>query len=370
MKVHYIKIFLFAHALNILVNTHKKNTFITPRHTQTNRSLCECELYTPANYDSDPEMKKIMQQFEDRTSQRFHEYDERMVEKRKQCKDQCDKEIQKIILKDKLEKQMAEKFATLDTDIQRDAIPTCICEKSIADKVEKGCLRCGGVLGGGVAPGVGILGGIGEAVMSAWKFGALETAARYAMKEGAVVGKFYGDIAGMHVVTGGLKKLFFTEKLGINSLESYFTTKYHMNIQTLAQALYDQRQVMCGTSSILDTTTCDQIGLRLGTSPKFYPTAPPDSSPIVQRLEQFAIKVEEAADFITKNTSKTVTDILKRQQTSEIATTYGSCQTAITASIIAIVVIVLIMIIIYLILRYRRKKKMKRKLQYIKLLEE
>ncbi|KOB89386.1 hypothetical protein PFDG_04935 [Plasmodium falciparum Dd2] len=48
----------------------------------------------------------------------------------------------------------------------------------------------------------------------------------------------------------------------------------------------------------------------------------------------------------------------------------SSLSTGITASIIAIVVIVLIMVVIYLILRYRRKNKMKKKLHYIKLLEE
>ncbi|SPJ10088.1 PIR protein, partial [Plasmodium sp. DRC-Itaito] len=137
MKVHYINILLFVHALNILhtyICHHFYRQIPTKKyihHTKipTTRLLCECELYAPANYDNDPQMKEVMQQFEDRTSQRFHEYDDRMVEKRKECKDKCDKEIQKIILKDKLEKQMAEHFDTLQTDIQSDAIPTCICEK-------------------------------------------------------------------------------------------------------------------------------------------------------------------------------------------------------------------------------------------------
>ncbi|ETW58829.1 hypothetical protein PFMC_05288, partial [Plasmodium falciparum CAMP/Malaysia] len=148
MKVHYINIFLFALPLNILVNTHKE-PFIT-HHTPkipTTRLLCECDLYMP-NYDNDPQMKKIMDKFSKQTQQRFEEYDDRMVEKRKQCKDKCDKEIQKIILKDKLEKQMAQQLTTLETKIDTDDIPTCICEKSIADKVEKGCLRYAGVLGG------------------------------------------------------------------------------------------------------------------------------------------------------------------------------------------------------------------------------
>ncbi|KYN93012.1 rifin, partial [Plasmodium reichenowi] len=115
MKVHYINILLFALPLNILVNNHKKPS-ITPHHTQTNRSLCECELYMP-NYDNDPQMKSVMQQFEDRASQRFHEYDERIQTTRQKCKDRCDKEVQKIILKDKLEKQMEQQLTTLETKI-------------------------------------------------------------------------------------------------------------------------------------------------------------------------------------------------------------------------------------------------------------
>ncbi|KNC38021.1 rifin [Plasmodium falciparum RAJ116] len=70
MKDHYINILLFALPLNILVY-NQRNYYITPRHTQTNRLLCECELYEPANYDNDQEMKEVMQQFEVRTSQDY-----------------------------------------------------------------------------------------------------------------------------------------------------------------------------------------------------------------------------------------------------------------------------------------------------------
>ncbi|KOB63674.1 hypothetical protein PFHG_05466, partial [Plasmodium falciparum HB3] len=157
MKIHYTNILLFPLKLNILVNTHKKPS-ITPRHIQTTRLLCECELFAPQNYDNDPEMKSVMQKFHDRTTQRFQEYDERLQEKRQICKDTCDKEIQKIILKDKIEKELTEKLSTLQTDIHSDAIPTCICEKSLADKMEKTCLKCGGVLGTAV-PELGLIGG-------------------------------------------------------------------------------------------------------------------------------------------------------------------------------------------------------------------
>ncbi|EWC90372.1 hypothetical protein PFNF54_00821, partial [Plasmodium falciparum NF54] len=138
------------------VNTHKK-PHTTARHIQTNRLLCECELYM-SNYDNDPEMKSVMQQFHDRTKQRFQEYDEMLQEKRQICKDTCDKEIQKIILKDKIEKELNEKFSALHTDIQSDAIPTCICEKSVTDKFEKTCLKCSGIFATAV-PELGLIGG-------------------------------------------------------------------------------------------------------------------------------------------------------------------------------------------------------------------
>ncbi|ETW57364.1 hypothetical protein PFUGPA_00644 [Plasmodium falciparum Palo Alto/Uganda] len=156
MKIHYTNILLFPLKLNILVNTQQIPS-ITPRHTPTIRLLCECELYVP-NCDNDPEMKRVMQQFHDRTTQRFQEYDERLQERRQICKDKCDKEIQKIILKDKLEKELMDKFSTLQTGIQNDAIPTCVCEKSLADKVEKNCMKCGGILGTAV-PELGAIGG-------------------------------------------------------------------------------------------------------------------------------------------------------------------------------------------------------------------
>ncbi|WP_228715144.1 hypothetical protein, partial [Klebsiella pneumoniae] len=79
-------------------------------------------------------MKSVKENFNRQTSQRFEEYEERMREKRQKCKEQCDKDIQQIILKDKI-------------------------EKSLEEKVEKGCLRCGCGLGG-VATSVGIFGAI------------------------------------------------------------------------------------------------------------------------------------------------------------------------------------------------------------------
>ncbi|EUR54559.1 hypothetical protein PFBG_06068 [Plasmodium falciparum 7G8] len=77
---------------------------------------------------------------------------------KKECKDQCHKEIQKLVLKDKIEKELTEKLAALYRDIFTEDIPTCICEKSLSGKVEKTCFKCGGILGGGLEPTVGLLG--------------------------------------------------------------------------------------------------------------------------------------------------------------------------------------------------------------------
>ncbi|EUR67449.1 hypothetical protein PFBG_04129 [Plasmodium falciparum 7G8] len=369
MKVHYINILLFALPLNILVNTHKKPS-ITP-HTQTNRLLCECELYEPANYDNDPEMKAVMQGFDRQTSQRFEEYEEHMKTNRQKCKAKCDKDIQKIILKDKIEKQMVEKLTTLETKINTDDIPTCICKKSLADKTEKFCLNCGVNVGGGVTLSSGVLGGIGGVSVNAWKDAALEAAIDFATKAGAAAGEAAGMKAGKIAVIESLKKLyvhhFWTD------MSSYIHKMRHYNdVVKLTALIHDSKynacdvnmnesfQAMCTKFDIkFDITQAD------GTTYRFLPRYG-----VPKVLEEVAAEAEltanaEAADV----SSATYTDIMTKQ-TAFIESGFNSSITSINASIFAIVVIVLIMIIIYLILRYRRKKKMKRKLQYIKLLEE
>ncbi|KNG75469.1 rifin [Plasmodium falciparum IGH-CR14] len=370
MKVHYINILLFALPLNIL--EHNKNEpHTTPNHTQTTRSLCECKLYSPTNYDSDPEMKRVMQQFEDRTTQRFHEYDEKMQSKRIQCKDRCDKEIQKIILKDKIEKELMDKFATLQTDIQSDAIPTCVCEKSVADKVEKGCLRCGGVLGGGIAPSVGLLGGIGEAAISAWKPKAIAAAIVSAKKAGAAAGLQAGNAQGMKVVLWGLKE-FGVENFFPGICDTISRTGHYANVSKFADTIYSQYNRTCNwMRSAIDSTACNTIEIKLSIRTGGAGTrGPPAQYAIRNLLNGIAEEATQAADATAEAKSTTVAAEITKEKTSEIAATYASWETTIIAAVVAIVVIVLIMLIIYLILRYRRKKKMMKKLQYIKLLEE
>ncbi|CDO61758.1 rifin [Plasmodium reichenowi] len=335
MKIHYINILLFALPLNIL--THKNKQSIT-HHTPeipTTRLLCECEWYAPVNYDNEPEMKSVMENFNRQTTERFHEYDERMKTTRQKCKDKCDKEIQKIILKDKLEKQMAQQLTTLETKIDTNDIPPCICEKSLADKVEKGCLRCGGVLGGGVAPSVGLLGGIG---IYGWKMGAPAVAMQLAKEAGieAGVNAAIENIKGIAIVSNYLESVEWSK---------YITKLNYSTVDGLANA------VKAAAASNGKPCTTDSTELVCDT--------------IYNKVERFREAVEagkEAATLKATNVEKAALDTIESTTTT--------CTTAITASVIAIVVIVLIMVIIYLILRYRRKKKMKIKHQYIKLLEE
>ncbi|CDO61661.1 rifin [Plasmodium reichenowi] len=372
MKVHYINILLFALPLNILLYNQRNHKSTTPHHTAKipiSRLLCECELYAPANYDNDPQMKSVMENFNKQAQQRFHEYDDRMKNTRQKCKEQCDKNIQKIILKDKIEKELMDKFATLQTDIQSHAIPTCVCKKSMAEKVEKGCLRCTQNLGGIVAPSSGVLAGIAEAALSVWKPLALKAAARYAMKEGAAKGLAAGAEAGKNTIIGALQEYFFIDKLNGIPLESFFTTQNYANFPNLAQTIYAKYRTSCNLSSLSADPIC-QIYDTLGMRPVPGGSFVKEETVITRVVDVINRKATMSATHQAAKVRSATTAAIKTEKTDLINTICGTWDTAITASIIAIVVIVLIMVIIYLILRYSRKKKMKKKLQYIKLLEE
>ncbi|ETW45491.1 hypothetical protein PFNF135_00013 [Plasmodium falciparum NF135/5.C10] len=325
MKVHYINILLFAFPLNILVSS-KKNPYIThntpsTKAIRTHRTLCECEWYTPSNYDNDPEMKFVMENYNRKTSERFKEYDERMNKNRQKCKEQCDKEIQKIILKDKLEKQMAQQLTTLETKIDTNDIPTCICEKSLADKVEKTCLKCGKNLGGFV-PGLGLIGGTAvyaAAVNAATKAGITKTM------------ELLSDIP-------GLKTL-----IGSSGIAKIVTPLTFNKAQPIVQAIYVVDQKMCVGKVFPQEIFC-AYGTG-GTREQFW---------YASRVQYTVAEASEAyvAEFVTKTSPTTF-----------LTNPY-------IASCIAIMILVAILLVIFLILHYRKKNKMKKKLQYIKLLKE
>ncbi|SOV84084.1 rifin PIR protein, putative [Plasmodium reichenowi] len=332
MKVPYINILLFALPLNILAHNNNKS-YTTPLHTRTNRSLCECDIYESANYDNDPQMKKIMENFNKQTQQRFEKYEEHMVEKRKCCKDKCDKEIQKIILKDKLEKELMDKFSTLHTDIQSDAIPTCVCEKSVADKTEKFCLNCGKTMGG-VAPGWGLVGGLMYAGWSHYIAG--------------VTAKAFTD-AGISTAIELMGNIFELSKVSAINLTQLITPANFNHKMSLVEIVNGVSNMCDAGGAAEDATFCTfQMSMR--------------ESKFVLLISKQAGEAADAAGEAAK--------AAEIAEAAKYTSTTSSLTTGITASVVAIVVIVLIMVIIYLVLRYRRKKKMKKKLQYIKLLEE
>ncbi|ETW45072.1 hypothetical protein PFNF135_00401 [Plasmodium falciparum NF135/5.C10] len=373
MKLHYTTMLLFCFPLNVLAH-NKNKAYIIPRHTRTSTSrvLRECDTSTSV-YDNDPEMKSVKENFDRQTSHRFEEYEERMNVKRQKCKEQCDKEIQKIILKDKLEKQMTEQLTTLETNITTEDIPTCICEKSLADKVEKGCLRCGSVFGGGIAPNVGLLGGIGEAAISAWKPKAIAAAIVSAKKAGAAEGAIAGNAHAMNMVITFLKQ-WGIEEYCPEIFNSFVSTNRYADLTTITGAIITKHDKICAMSASggsVNEATCKAFDIALGLkNANGTQIGAPASKAIPQMINGLAGKAETTANIHGADVTSKITTQLRTEQTTAINATYASYEITIIAAVVAIVVIVLIMVIIYLILRYRRKKKMKKKLQYIKLLEE
>ncbi|SOS77589.1 PIR protein [Plasmodium sp. gorilla clade G1] len=328
MKFHYFNILLLNIPLNILIfsshvndqkNAYKISIHHAPKTKTTKiptiRLLCECELYAAPNYDNS-EMKVVMQNFDRQTEQRFNEYKERMMKNRKKCKEQCYKDIEKIILKDKIQKELTEKLEALETNIDTNDIPTCICEKSVADKVEKTCLKCGGILGTTV-PQLGLLGGISTHMLT--------TAATSAAIE-----------AGMKAVVDKLKD--FVTEFGRNSVD--LTTIVNPSSYNCGSALLEAAQEKVSTSCFATKSG---------------------------KMSSFCNMIQNSGKYMFNDFAKTGSAAYDAKLTAETApiTTFN---TAMMASIVTVVVIVLVMVIIYLILRYLRKTKTKKKLQYIKLL--
>ncbi|SOV78660.1 rifin PIR protein, putative [Plasmodium reichenowi] len=359
MKLYYSKILLFALALNILLTSyyaHNKNKpSITSHHTPryTSRVLSECDTESSI-YDNDKEINSVKEIFERQASQRLREYDERLQEKRQKRKQQRDKNIQKIIQKDKR-------------------------EKSLAERIEKGCLMCGCGLGS-VAGSVGLFGGI---IINIWKPGALKAAiaAAIAKRAGEIsaAAEAARILAGKNAVISGLKQMGIST-LGGKDLGSYFTTNTYTDVASITQAVYNQYKQTCNgyslgklvshfrdpnpnirfCQSVLNPTYAVSKTKKGISDIAVMKTA---VQTMVSDAEVSAKAAAQAAEVAEKAKAiKTSTEAIEAASTE----LYG----AIGYSILAILIIVLIMIIIYLILRYRRKKKMKKKAQYTKLLNE
>ncbi|SOS79554.1 PIR protein, putative [Plasmodium sp. gorilla clade G1] len=312
MKLHYSKILLFYLPLNILA--HNKNKSYITIHTPitTSRVLIECNVYIP-NYDNDPDMNSVRENFHKKTEQRFHEYDKRMIKNRKKYKEQCDKEIQNIILKDKM-------------------------EKSLAEKVEKCCLRCGCGLGCGVLPVWGLVSGLWYATWSQY-------VSAKVLEEGIKKGLEVGLIKVTEIVKVISSNVNEEPIIDVAKLVSsgYFTDE---------MTLFDIFKYI--NNNMCDIMMADKYaGYSLGIT-----------------------NISENPNLISLSYSTQATDVVKAvsqgkaAETIKLATTTSTLSSAIIASVVTILIIVLVMVIIYLILRYRRKKKMNKKLQYTKLLNQ
>ncbi|SOV83988.1 rifin PIR protein, putative [Plasmodium reichenowi] len=324
MELNYTKILLFFFPLNILLillsNAHNKNKpCITTHHTQTNRSLCECDIQSTF-YDKDADMKSVKEIFDRQTSQRFEEYQERMKDKRQKRKEERNKNIQKIIEKDK-------------------------SEKSLAEKVEIGCLRCGCGLGS-VAASVGMFGTV--AVKELTK---TATAAAVAAAEKEAIAE--ATQAGMNAVVAKLKGLINIYR----SNQGYFDIS-----QIVTESSYNSPTTLYQNAVKLFGETCKIKAPEKGTEFCKYMVGYSDAR-MYNIYAGYGV-AEYDAVFASQK------PLLEAAKVGAVDAKYATCQTAIIASVVALLIIVLIMVIIYLILRYRRKKKMKKKAQYTKLLNE
>ncbi|EUT68837.1 hypothetical protein PFAG_06101, partial [Plasmodium falciparum Santa Lucia] len=293
-------------------HNNKNKPSITPRHTQryTSRVLSECDINTSI-YDTHPDMKTVKEKFDRQTSQRFDEYNERMNEKRQKRKEERDKNIQEIIEKDKM-------------------------EKSLAEKVEKGCLRCGCGLGG-VAASVGIFGAIAVSEVT-------KAATAAAVQKGIKVG-----IAKAIDELGKIVELNQFNLIDWAAMVTPTTYYKPMDLVRIVSKVYNKCSELENASDFLFCSGTEAMG----NVPKVNP---------VQVISTQAAGVAAEAEKAAKATEATEISLVNAESTH--------LYSAIGYTILAILIIVLIMLIIYLILRYRRKKKMKKKAQYTKLLNE
>ncbi|ETW15687.1 hypothetical protein PFFVO_05467 [Plasmodium falciparum Vietnam Oak-Knoll (FVO)] len=306
MKLHYTKILLFSLPLNILTasyTTNKNKPYIKERHIPTSRSrvLSECDIYT-SNYDNDEDMKSVKENFDRQTSQRFEEYEERMNEKRQKCKEQRDKNVQEIIEKDKR-------------------------EKSLEEKVENICLRCGCGLGG-IAAGVGIFGGLAVNEMK--------------------------KVAAAAATEAGIKK-------AIEGVGSIFELNVESTIQwreIIHAGNYSNKMSLIGIMTSLNNGCEDG---QFAGSPLFCGAS--NSFTASSRRYTFSRTISEMAGNAAEAAGKAA-----NEKYAEMTSVGTICSDPIVISSIVVVIIAVILLIIYLVLRYRRKKKINKKLQYTKLL--
>ncbi|ETW32609.1 hypothetical protein PFTANZ_06676 [Plasmodium falciparum Tanzania (2000708)] len=118
----------------------------------------------------------------------------------------------------------------------------------MADKTEKFCLNCGVDVGGGVLQASGLLGGIGEVALSAWKTEAIAAATAAAEKAGAAAGLQAGNAQGMAIV------IHFLEKWGIKEFcpglfKSIGNTTPYNDSATIISAILAKKNAACSAGA-------------------------------------------------------------------------------------------------------------------------
>ncbi|EWC87137.1 hypothetical protein PFNF54_04064 [Plasmodium falciparum NF54] len=361
MKHVYFKVLLlFSLPLNILVTLHhvdkKTNdyrpytlTYTKLENTITSsRLLCECDTYAATNYDNDPEVKKVMQQFDEHTTQRLLEYNEHMIKKRKECKEQCDKDIRKIILNDKIEKQLKEKFSSaLQTDIGANYLPKCTCEKSLSDKVEKTCLKCGGLLGGGITPTVGFFSTIVTYLLT-------DAAAKQA---GILAAKKVSVEAGIQTFIQQLSDMSNLHVLIGHKLVNLITPKTVGNIMELSKTIHETLQSTCFAA---EPRINDVMTILCSTDSYIF-----DAQYLQQQVANIATKAAEEgakAGALASQNAEANTWSLGTISNFFFTNSAGIAFTT-------IVLIAIILLITYLILHYRKKKENEEKTTIYKIIK-
>ncbi|CDO61966.1 rifin [Plasmodium reichenowi] len=318
MKLPYSNILLFFLQLNILVTLYHVNTnnkpYITTHHKPIyiSRVLSECDTESSI-CDKDEDMESVKEIFERQTSQRFEEYQERMKEKRQKRKEQRDKNIQEIIKKDKMEKKLAE-------------------------KIEKGCLKCGCGLGGVVLPVWGLVSGLWYAALS-------QHVTKLAIQKGIAEGLEVGLAQVTEIVRNPLAQQLVFEIPRINVAD-------FMAVGNFADGVSLHGIFECISSNINSLVEANKHGL------------------FVQTVKTMAGKSLTQFNESYPTQAAEVTKAVAKGEAAEFAAKTGVLSNTIIASVVTILLIVLVMIIIYLVLRYRRKKKMKKKAHYTKLLNQ
>ncbi|ETW45954.1 hypothetical protein PFMALIP_05976 [Plasmodium falciparum MaliPS096_E11] len=180
-----------------------------------------------------------------------------------------------------------------------------------------------------------------------------------------------GKLQRNYTIIGALKTYFYLDNLNGTSLKSFFKTTAYTDISKIVSAIDTDMTTLCDASVV---ETANEAFCRFRVTYNIIATrgrTPVEQKTVITKgVNELVRKAKGAADLISNEVSSATSSRIINKGNALIEAGFNSSTTSIYASIIVILIIVLIMVIIYLILRYRRKQKMKKKLQYIKLLEE